>query len=149
MVKRAPRITLKPYNFKRRYPEWKDPPEVCTSCNEALVYRSLDVHPQGYWPVKYMCMNCGASVGTHPYSVYPLGTMADPALRKKRMSVHHCIDYLWKDCGWIRNDVYRLMANLTGIRDFHVGELSMVECEHAIRAFRRWEARADFSDHPV
>lgn len=140
------RIQLRAYNYKRRFPEWRDPPIICDLCGEALIYQSLDVHPRGFWPVKYMCMNCGASVGTHPHSVYPLGTMADPALRKKRMAVHMAIDYLWLNGGRTRQEVYELMSRLTGLPDFHVGELSDIECDHAMRAFRRWEARADFAD---
>lgn len=41
-------------------------------------------HPYGDWPYMYQCERCGASVGTHPGTEIPLGTLANEELRNAR-----------------------------------------------------------------
>ena len=79
-------VTLTHYNYKRRFPEWRDPPTSCDCCgSKTIELRSHDIlyngREYGDWPYIYYCDCCGASVGLHPFSVYPLGTMADAATR--------------------------------------------------------------------
>lgn len=145
-------VTLKPYHYRRRYADWRDPPSQCDNCQEPLVTITNNhvVYGKnfGEWPMIYLCMSCGAFCGCHPFSVFPLGLMANDETRALRRSLHAMIDPLWKSGGWSRNEVYWLMAGLMGFtqeRRFHIGELSYEECLQANAAFRSWETAADFS----
>lgn len=143
-------VTFTAYNHKKRYPDWRDPPAVCDCCGaKTIELRSHDVlyngEEYGEWPYIYYCDCCGASVGVHPFSVYPLGVMADAATRSARSAVHAIIDPLWKSGRFTRGQVYSMMARLTGRRSFHTGELSKDECHAAVAAFRTWETVDDFS----
>lgn len=142
-------VKLTPYNYRKRFADWREPPTVCDCCqSKHIELRSHDVlyngTEYGDWPYIYWCKVCGASVGVHPFSVYPLGTMADDATRKARSAVHAIIDPLWKSGRFDRSDVYAMMARLTGRRRFHTGELSKQECHDAVAAFRTWETVDDF-----
>lgn len=141
------KVQLRAYNYRRRFPEWLDPPKSCPLCGYDVILLDRTADDRGqWWSVKYRCLGCEAYVGTHPHSVYPLGTLADADLRKRRMAVHRAIDYLWKDCDWERNKVYALMSRLMSTQDFHVGHLSKAECSQALKVFREWEMKADFGE---
>lgn len=140
----------KPNLGRRRYPDWRNPPEACDSCGEPLVVlvenSAVYGAPRGKWPWIYLCMSCGAFVGCHPGSAYPLGLMADAATRRLRKALHVSIDSLWQSGGMTRSKAYSLLAKLTGRRRFHVGELTRDECHSANEAFRAWEAANDFHE---
>ncbi len=86
-------VTLKPYHYKRRYIDWKDPPSQCDNCQEPLVTLTNNhvVYGRnfGEWPMIYLCMSCGAFCGCHPFSVFPLGLMGDDGTRGRRRSLPH------------------------------------------------------------
>ena len=50
----------------------------------------------GVYGWMYKCHPCNASVGCHPNTKNPLGTMAKPELRKLRSEAHRVFDPLWK-----------------------------------------------------
>lgn len=142
------------YHRRRRYEGWQDPPESCGCCGEALVVLVNNEvaygRPCGDWPWIYLCMSCGAFVGCHPYSIYPLGVMADKETRQMRRALHAMIDRTWQSGFKTRRETYELMRRLMGFgpREFHIGELSREECLQANAAFRSWETAADFDDPP-
>lgn len=89
----------------------------------------------------YTCSNypaCDAYVGTHPGTKIPLGTLANAALRKKRVETHQIFDQLWKNKIFSRNDAYRWLADTLGIPSqyAHIGLFSDFYCDRTI-----WECR--------
>ncbi|ALH23485.1 hypothetical protein AVV49_gp60 [Pseudomonas phage PaMx74] len=145
-------VTFTKYHHRRRYADWRDPPSRCDCCGEATVALTSNSaiygREYGDWPYVYLCLLCGASVGTHPHSVYPLGLMADKETRALRTALHAIIDPAWKSGRVGRSELYRMMADALGLPRFHVGDLSREQCRLANEAFRAWETAADFGDDP-
>lgn len=145
-------VTFTKYHHRRRYADWRDPPSRCDCCGEATVTLTSNSaiygREYGDWPYVYLCLLCGASVGTHPHSVYPLGLMADKETRALRTALHAIIDPAWKSGRVSRSELYRMMADALGLPRFHVGDLSREQCHLANKAFRAWETAADFGDDP-
>lgn len=148
-------VSLRPYNYRKRFADWREPPTACDCCGDDLVVlvgnEVVYGRECGDWPVIYLCMACGAFVGCHPHSVYPLGLMADDETRSLRRALHAMIDPTWKSGLRSRGEVYGLMAGLMGFgpeRRFHVGELTREECIRANEVFRAWETAVDFADPP-
>lgn len=145
----TPQQVLLPRHHCKRYSDWRDPPTACDCCGCPVEFCSHEVLYEGKefgeWPFIYYCKGCGASIGVHPYSIFPLGTMADSATRRARSAVHAIIDPMWKSGRFLRSEVYSRMAKLTGRATFHTGELSLQECHDAVAAFRAaWETVDDF-----
>ncbi|CAA2409919.1 Phage protein [Xanthomonas phage Bosa] len=145
-------MTFTDYHRKKRYKDWLDPPQVCDCCGEPLVVLVNNTvvygRPCGDWPWIYLCMSCEAFVGCHPYSVFPLGRMADRETRQMRRQLHAMIDPLWNTPAMSRGEVYSMMAKMMGTPTFHIGELSREECLRANQLFRTWETAVDFDDPP-
>ena len=145
-------VTFTKYHHRRRYADWRDPPSQCDCCGEASVTLTSNSaiygREYGDWPYVYLCMLCGASVGTHPHSVYPLGLMADKETRSLRTALHAIIDPAWKSGRIGRSELYAMMAGVLGLARFHVGDLTKEQCHLANEAFRAWETAADFGDDP-
>lgn len=84
----------------------------------------------------YYCRACDAYVGCHKNSRLALGTMANKALRKKRMEVHSIIDRFWKRGEHSRGEVYARLADIFG-ETVHVGQSDMDRCDRIIEASKR------------
>lgn len=83
---------------------------------------------------------CRGSVGTHPDG-RPLGSIADPETKKLRMEVHALIDPLWKNNTTVskkkaRGSVYGWMRRITGIENYHTGNLTKEQCRTALEAIK-------------
>lgn len=147
-------VTITSYNRKRRYPDWRDPPASCDCCHSQQVsFRSHDVlyggKEYGDWPYIYYCEECEASVGCHPFSIYPLGIMADSATRSARATLHAIMDPMWKSGQYERGELYAKMAELLGLPKgvrFHTGSLSLAGCHAACSALRTLQTVDDFAD---
>lgn len=141
-------VTFTKYHHRRRYPDWRDPPSHCDCSGEPTVTLTSNSaiygREYGDWPYVYLCMLCGASIGTHPHSVYPLGLMADKETRSLRTALHAIIDPAWKEGQISRGELYRVMAEGMGLQRFHVGDLTKAQCHQANAVFRAWETAADF-----
>jgi hypothetical protein len=140
----------KPYHQKRRFPEWIDPPEECPCCGGPAVLvhnRALYGKNIGEWPVVWYCLCCEASVGCHPFSVYPLGRMADRATKNARAQVHALLDPLWQSGRMTREQAYWRLAELMGVppwEQVHVGQMTMAECARAAECLRPLSLVEDF-----
>lgn len=80
----------------------------------------------------YYCGNCDAYVGCHNNTRKALGTMANKALRRKRMAVHAVIDPIWKSGKETRKQVYAKLKQAFG-HEVHVGEANEQDCEDIIK----------------
>jgi hypothetical protein len=65
-----------------------EPPTRCDYCqgevelaSNARLYGGTEY---GKWPYVYLCTGCGASVGLHPHTDLPLGTLADAETKAAR-----------------------------------------------------------------
>lgn len=132
----------------------------CDYCGEAaqlvtgkVVYPHLPkLASKKYW----VCGPCDARVGCHRFGSKPLGRLANPELRNAKMKAHHAFDPLWKFGGMSRDEAYRLLARLLGIkrRKCHIGLFDVDQCKKVVelcRRFRHEQAMGfaeDFDDMP-
>jgi len=79
----------------------------------------------------YFCKDCDTYVGCHQNTRQPLGTMADPELRKLRMAVHSKIDPFWRSGKYSRKTVYRTLSDELGYQ-FHTGESTKETCQQVL-----------------
>lgn len=85
----------------------------------------------------YVCSRypvCNSYVGVHERTLDPLGTLANPALRHKRIQAHRLFDRIWKSGIMSRDDAYswlRYTFGLTGAFA-HIGVFSDYYCEQLI-----------------
>lgn len=131
------------------------PPVACDCCssprvriaNNREVYGGQSV---GKWPWVYLCDDCGARVGLHPGTDYPLGTMADARTRLARTQAKGAFNRIWqRDGGMSRAGAYAWLAFCMGIerRRCHFGMFDVQQCERArdlsIRYLERERARVN------
>jgi hypothetical protein len=84
----------------------------------------------------YVCSNypqCDAYVGANETTAEPLGTLANAALRKLRVRAHAALDPLWIGRGpKARVETYIAVAEVLGIKSFHIGTSTVEQCEELI-----------------
>ena len=125
-----------------------DPLRYCFYCG-----RRLNCYPAKYGRgySLFKCSPCGASVGSHPGTSIPLGTVAKPELRKLRKIAHDYFDPLWE--GKIKRDKctkkqareagYKWLAEQLGIpyRDCHFGLFREDQCQQAIAICKKYYSK--------
>lgn len=123
------------------------PELTCPYCQQAaeLAY-GVDVIPSRpdlaelpFW----VCWRCDARVGCHPRTNLPLGTLADPRLRRMRGEVHSALDWHWKAArnkGRARERAYQRLARELSLspEDCHVGLFDQQQCELALKVLEGW-----------
>ncbi len=67
----------------------------------------------------YQCKPCNAYVGCHPDSDNPLGTLANPALRRYRNDARYEFDRLWRSQALTRKQSYRQLREWIDIKPSH------------------------------
>lgn len=88
----------------------------------------------GDWPWAYLCQNCGAYVGMHPFTNIPLGTLADAPLRKARKECKQPFELVWRERKLMsRTDAYKALAHALGIpvEECHFGWFDVARCHQA------------------
>ena len=101
-----------------------------------VVYGEDNLDPEGYL---YVCSGyptfCDAYVGAHKESLRPKGTLADGALRNKRIQAHKALDAIWKQGYMTRHGTYIWLQNKLNLRekDMHIGMFSEYLCSETIR----------------
>jgi hypothetical protein len=76
------------------------------------IYRGKEY---GEWPWIYYCNSCGASVGLHPFTNIPLGTLADTKLRKERNKVKANFHLYMETKSVSRSQAYQDLADMLDI----------------------------------
>lgn len=94
----------------------------------------------------YVCARypaCDCYVSAHRRTHMPMGTLADPALRKKRNQAHQALDRLWRSGLMSRTQAYRLLQLHLGLppEEAHIAKFSMDRCDQVI-AFCRQIAKS-------
>lgn len=116
----------------------------CPYCGGTAILRdaSFVYGDRSYGGKVYVCSHypaCNAYVGVHPGTRIPKGTLADPALRKKRMLAHHVFDQIWQRGILSRADAYRWMADKFCLSDAqaHIGQFGSYMCDQVILESRK------------
>ena len=100
------------------------PPTECEYClSEVVLVRNSVIYGREYgkWPYAYRCTGCRASVGVHPDTDLPLGTLADQDTkdaRKAAKALFHTVQNIHipgKDKFEKRDRSYQWLSKVTGI----------------------------------
>ena len=87
----------------------------------------------GEWPWIYFCNSCGASVGLHPFTNIPLGTLADKPTKNARKNVKNKFYTFMDEASVSRNEAYSLLADMMDIpkSECHFGWFDVSDCDKA------------------
>lgn len=90
----------------------------------------------GEWPWVYMCDQCSAYVGMHPFTNIPLGTLADAPTRQARKECKEPFERIHKSGKMSRGDAYKALADKLGISagECHFGWFDVDMCRKAKKA---------------
>jgi len=85
----------------------------------------------------YVCSHypkCNSYVGVHPGTKIPMGTLADPELRRKRILAHQVFDSIWKNGVMSRNQAYHWLADTLCLneRQTHIAQFGTYLCDRVI-----------------
>lgn len=94
---------------RKQHSDWLAPPTSCPCCGgHVRLVNNMEIYGKSYgtWPFAYKCDGCGAAIGVHPNSIYPVGTLANRALREERQRVHDALDRIRRE-DWVTVSVAR------------------------------------------
>lgn len=106
----------------------------CPYCNKKAEWVENKVIYGKNYGKSYMChycKDCDAYVGCHNNTKTPLGTMANPELKKWRRKVHAYIDPLWKDNKIHRKNLYEKLSFFMG-KEYHTGNCDIKDCKKVL-----------------
>lgn len=113
-------------------------PTICNICGGKVI---LIKTGQNYARSEYIykCIECGASVGTHPKTDIALGTLADSDTKAKRRELHTWFDNLW-DKHEDREIWYEKLAKEMNIprEQCHIGIMTKEQLDLAIKIVKQW-----------
>lgn len=113
-------------------------PTICNLCGGKviLIRTGLKYSRSGYI---YKCVECGASVGTHPKTTDALGSLGDREIKAKRREVHVWFDRLY-ETHEEREKCYERLAAELGIEkeNCHFAWMSMEMLEKALVIVKKW-----------
>lgn len=116
----------------------------CTYCGHTAVLRPRASLREDFvvdeWV--YVCSRypeCNSSVGVVLGTKKPMGTLANPALRAKRIETHRMLDRVWKSGLMGRKETYRWLRESLGMKESqaHIGHFSDYLCDKTIEMCRR------------
>ena len=117
-------------------------PECCPYCNGGVIKANnkevYNGRSYGEWPYVYMCIECDAHVGMHPYTDIPLGTLANKETRNARKQCKEPFEALHRTGKLTRKDAYQRLADKLGIpkEECHFGWFDTAMCHKAAKAAR-------------
>lgn len=113
------------------------PPEDCPYCGSACTVKHHEQvygMPYGDWPWMYGCTQCDATVGMHPFTNIPLGSLANAELRRRRRVAKEAWQRASPYNGRNRTPAYEWLATRLGISssDCHFGHFDLDTCDRII-----------------
>jgi len=107
---------------------------ICPYCNKPATWTTRNkanskVHKNEF--MIWLCKECDAYVSCVDNSKRPIGTMANRALRKKRIYAHVVFDRIWKKGIKKRGTLYKRMSDHFGYK-LHIGTANIQECNKII-----------------
>jgi hypothetical protein len=111
-------------------------PTTCRYCCALVEIRHHDEiygRTYGEWPWMYVCTECEARCGMHPFTAIPLGTIADAELRELRTACKPVFEAIWRYGRMSRDDAYAWLASQLGVAPelCHWGLFERHTCLHA------------------
>ena len=118
---------------------------LCPYCGgQALLREGSFLFEDVYVKHLYVCVRypeCDSYVTAHDNSKKPMGSLANGALRKKRILAHQEFDRLWKGTAPIftRKQAYNWLSDKLGghIQAMHIGSMGDGMCELVIRSAKQ------------
>lgn len=117
------------------------PITTCQYCNSSVsIQENKVIYGKNYgdYPWTYVCDNleCRAYVGMHPFTAFPLGTLADYKTREARKSVKKIFINWYTTNDYKRNDAYLKLSIAMGIEheSCHFGWFDVNQCNDAKKA---------------
>lgn len=113
----------------------------CPYCGSPVVrrrgralFRDRAWNPGGIYYVCSRYPACNAYVSAHQASHLPMGTLADPALRRKRILAHAAFDALWQSGPLTKKEAYRWLQGALGLppEQAHIACFSDYQCDKVI-----------------
>lgn len=114
----------------------------CPYCrSQAFLRPATVVHDQELFTSGaelYVCARypaCDAYVGAHRHNHMPMGTLANKALRRKRMETHAVFNRLWQSGLMTKHAAYRWLQVQLGLppEEAHIANFSEWRCDQVIR----------------
>lgn len=108
----------------------------CCGCGASVAARLTngeEVYPHRrdlYTIPFWKCDTCGNFVGCHYKTgrrTKPLGCIPTPEIKAARQEIHKIIDPLWKSGRVSRRELYRMIAHVIGVEEYHTGEITSIE----------------------
>ncbi len=118
-------------------------PETCRFCDgEVTIEENSKIYngrTYGSWPWIYYCSGCHASVGIHPYTNIPLGTLADSKTKTARKNTKAKFQEYMDNFDVSRNQAYEDLAAMMDIdkTTCHFGWFDVDDCMKAEEALIR------------
>lgn len=116
----------------------------CSYCGSPAVLKPASeiYHDPNREGCVYACSHypvCDAYVSVFPGSKVPMGTLANSALRKKRILAHQTFDQLWKSGIFTRNQAYQWIADKLGLslQQTHIALFGEYFCDQVIAESRK------------
>lgn len=111
-------------------------PTDCRYCGHTVVIKT---HEEMYgrdfsdWPWAYGCSKCEATVGMHPFTNIPLGTLANKDLKDARKKCKESFERIWQMDYMDRNKTYQWLAEKMQIprEECHFGWFTEDQCQKA------------------
>lgn len=123
----------------------KRPSVKCPYCKA-----QAHLHPASFLNIKgapgdlyYVCARypaCNSYVKAHSFNHLPMGTLANPFLRRKRQEAHKAMEQLWKSGLMSRKEAYRWLQVQMGLpaEEAHIAKFSEQRCEQVIQLCRQF-----------
>ena len=101
----------------------------------SVVYGANAIDPAAPYYVCARFPACNSYVAAHRDTRLPMGTLADRALRCKRIEAHKAFNRLWESGLMGKKQAYRWLQAKLGLpeQEAHIGRFSLFRCEELIR----------------
>ena len=112
----------------------------CPYCGSPAVLRDASyVYGSNAFEGKlYVCGHypaCDSYVAAHKKTRLPMGTLADPELRRRRVQAHAAFDRLWQSGLMTKRQAYLWLRAKLDLpeQEAHIGKFSILRCELVIQ----------------
>lgn len=114
-------------------------PTICNVCGGKVILLNVGKkHSRSSFI--YKCVECGASVSTHPKRPRDaMGLLGNEEIKKKRRLVHEWFDKLWAT-HQEREKLYSRLAKELGIEnnECHFSQMSEEQLDKALEIIKKW-----------
>ena len=121
----------------------KDPapvPETCECCGSSKVecvhHDEVYGREYGEWPWMLRCETCEATVGLHPFTNIPLGTLATKVMRKARIAAKEAFYAAMTAKGLTKDEGYAWLTKtleLKSAKECHIGLFGVEQCKKVVQ----------------